>query len=149
MSALISSVVIALTAAVGNSCAQQTAHAIETQPPAAEQQPKIVAIADLVARPEQYADQPIRVRGRLENAGANYFKDRRIVLTDGKGQSIEVRPWLPVSRPGPSSQTRTAPTLAEYLDRRVELVGSLTRRTEPNRTNEFILEVKSAKVLGA
>ena len=148
MSILISSVVLALTATLGNSCAPQTERAVETAPQTTEErQPKVVTLADLVASPAEYVNQSIRVRGKLQNAGTNYFRDVRIVLRDGSGNSVDVRPWLPLSRPAPSEQTRTAPTLAEYLDRQVELDGSLTRRTESNRTNEFILHVKSAKIL--
>lgn len=148
MNILISSFVLALSATLSNGCATASTQAVEAQPPAAEkQQPKLVSLADLVAKPETYGEQPIRVRGKLENTGTNYFTDRRIVLTDGKGHSLEVRPWLPLSRPGPSSRTQSGPTLAEYLDHQVEIVGSLARRTEPDRKSEYILQVKSAKVL--
>ena len=39
------------------------------------------------------------------------------------------------------------PEEGEVHEVTVELDGSLTRRTESNRTNEFILHVKSAKIL--
>jgi hypothetical protein len=148
MSILISCIVFALSATFGNGCASASTHAVETQKPAGEEQlPEISRLADLVAKPETYGDQPIRVRGKLENAGKNFFTDRRIALNDGKGHSLEVRPWLPLSRPGPSSGTRSGPTLADYLDQQVEIVGSLTRRTEPDRKPDYILQVKSAKVV--
>lgn len=146
MSILISSIVLVLTTALGG-CAPQTDPAIEPQPPVAEAQPKAVALADLAAKPQMYAEQTILLRGKLINAGTNYFKDRRIVLTDEKGHTVDVVPWLPISRPGPSSQTKAGTTLAEFLDRQVELVGSMAPRTEPTRKSEFIFNVKSAKVL--
>ena len=147
MSIIISSILLALTTTL-ESCAPQPA-AVDPQPPTAEAQPKAVSLADVAAKPELYVEQTILLRGKLMNAGTNYFKDRRIVLTDEKGHTIEVRPWLPIARPAPSSQTRTGATLAEFLDRQVELVGSLTPRTEPTRQNEFIFSVKSAKILDA
>jgi len=147
MSIIISSILLALTTTLG-SCAPQAA-AVDPQNPTVETQPKTVSIADVAAKPAMYVEQTILVRGKLMNAGTNYFTDRRIVLTDEKGHTIEVRPWLPISRPAPSSQTRTGATLAEFLDRQVELVGSLAPRTEPTRQNEFIFSVKSAKILDA
>lgn len=147
VSIIISSIVLAFTTTLG-SCAAQTA-AVDPQPPSAETQPKVVSLADVAAKPNMYVEQTILLRGKLINAGTNYFKDRRIVLTDEKGHTIEVRPWVPITRPAPSSQTRTGATLAEFLDRQVELVGSLTPRTEPTRQNEFIFTVKSAKILDA
>jgi hypothetical protein len=148
MSIILSSVVLALTTTFGG-CAPNAEPAIEAQAPAAETQPKAVSLADAAARPQMYAEQTILLRGKLVNAGTNYFTDRRIVLTDDKGNSVDVLPWLPLSRPGPSAQTRSGTTLAEFLDRQVELVGSLTPRTEPTRKNEFIFNVKSAKILDA
>jgi len=148
MSIIISSILLALTTTLG-SCAPQAAAVDPQQPPTVETQPKTVSIADVAAKPAMYVEQTILLRGKLMNAGTNYFKDRRIVLTDEKGHTIEVRPWLPISRPAPSSQTQTGATLAEFLDRQVELVGSLAPRTEPTRQNEFIFSVKSAKILDA
>ena len=136
MSMLISSVVLAVIA-----CAAHPTSTIEPQP--------VVTLADVVAKPQEYDEKPIRVRGRLQNAGTNYFKDRRIVLTDGKGNNLEVRPWLPLSRPPSSAQTQTGTTLADFLDHQVELEGTLTRRTEPSRQTEFIFTVKSAKIVEA
>ena len=147
MSIFFSSLVVALTATVG-SCATHTDDA-GPQDRAVETQPSSVPLADVAAKPEAYVEQTILVRGKLINAGTNYFKDRRIVLQDEKGHSIEVRPWLPIARPSPAGQTQAGTTLAEYLDRQVELVGSVTRRTEPARKDEFIFTVKSARVLDA
>jgi hypothetical protein len=142
MTFLISTVLVALTLSF-EGCAQRA------EPAAAQSGPKAVALSDLVAKPENYRDQQVRVQGRLENAGTNYFKDRRIILRDGSGRSIDVRPWLPLSRPAPSAQTEAGSTLAEFLDRQVELVGKLTMRKEPKRENEYLFEVTSAKVLEA
>ena len=119
------------------------------QAAAAEAQPTSISLADAAAHPEKYANKEILLRGKLVNAGKNYFTDRRIVLTDDKGNTIDVLPWLPLSRPSPSGQTKAGSTLAEFLDRQVELVGSMTARTEPTRTKEFIFKVKSAKILDA
>jgi hypothetical protein len=137
----VSTILVALTASAG-ACAQRPE-------PTLEPQARLVAIADLVARPAEYAERDVRVRGRLENAGTNYFRDRRIVLSDAKGQRIDVRPWLPLSRPAPGAQQRTAPTLAEFLDRQVELVGTFVRRKESTRDDEYVFQVTSAKVIDA
>jgi hypothetical protein len=148
MSVIFSSIALALTTTLG-SCASTTDPVIAPQPPAAAAQPRAAALADVAARPEKYAEQEVLLRGKLVNAGKNYFTDRRIVLTDDKGNTVEVLPWLPISRPSPSGQTKAGTTLAEFLDRQVELVGSMTPRTEPTRTKEFIFKVKSAKLLDA
>lgn len=148
MSILVSSVVLALSTTVGTGCAAPASQAAEVRSPAADSsQSKVVSIEDLVAKPEVYVEQPIRVRGKLRNAGTNYFTDRRIVLTDAKGRILDVKPWLPLSRPAPSGRTQSGPTLAEYLDHEVEIEGSLVRRSEPDRGNDYILDVKSARVL--
>jgi hypothetical protein len=148
MSAIFSSLAFALTTTTG-SCASTIDSVVAPQPPATEMQPKAISLADVAARPEKYAEQEILLRGKLVNAGKNYFTDRRIVLTDDKGNTVEVLPWLPIARPSPSGQTKAGTTLAEFLDRQVELVGSMTPRTEPTRTKEFIFKVKSARILDA
>jgi hypothetical protein len=139
MSIAISVVIVALSS--NWACAQRTEPTVEPQ--------KLVTVAELAAKPEAFVDKPVSVRGRLENIGQNYFRDRRIVLTDAKGRRIDVRPWLPLSRPPAQAQAQTGGTLAEFLDHQVELVGSLVKRTEPNRPGEYIFQVTSAKILDA
>ena len=148
MSVIFSSIALALTTTLG-SCASSTDPVVAPARSAAETQPKSASLADVAASPEKYAEQEILLRGKLVNAGKNYFKDRRIVLTDDKGNTVEVLPWVPLSRPSPSGETKAGTTLAEFLDHQVELVGSMTPRTEPTRTKEFIFKVKSAKILDA
>jgi hypothetical protein len=136
---VLSAAAIALTASLG-ACAPQE--------PTVDPSAKLVTVEALASKPAEYVDSTVRVRGRLENAGTNYFRDRRIVLNDGKKHLIDVRPWLPLSvPPSASAQAETRPTLAEYLDRQVELVGSLTKRKESERGSDYIFQVTSAKVL--
>jgi hypothetical protein len=140
MTQLLSIVVVALTASLG-ACAPQ-------QEPAVDPGVKLVTVETLASKPAEYVDRAVRVRGRLENAGTNYFRNRRIVLSDGKNHLIDVRPWLPLSvPPSPAAQTESRPTLAEYLDRQVELVGSLAKVEKQQAGNEYIFAVTSAKIL--
>lgn len=138
MAILLPIVFVGLTASAV-ACAQQGEPAVEPAPP-------LVTVETLTAKPEEYAGRLVRVRGRLENAGTNYFRDRRIVLTDGKNHTVNVKPWLPLSVP-PSAQSETRPTLAAYLDRQVELSGSLTKSQDAQGANQYIFQVTSAKVL--
>ena len=133
-------VMLVVLTALG-ACAQQ-------QDPTLDPNLKLVSVEALSTKPTEFVDRAVRVRGRLENAGANYFRDRRIVLNDGKKHMIDVRPWLPLSvPPSASAQAEARPTLAEYLDHQVELVGSLTKRKDAERGSEYIFQVTSAKVL--
>lgn len=72
--------------------------------------------------------EEIKVEGTLENAGTNYFTDRRLVLKDlhGSGE-INVKAWLPIS--APSNQGKRREVISDYLGRPVVLTGMV--KTQP------------------
>jgi M6 family metalloprotease-like protein len=102
-----------------------------------------LSIAEIRSHPERFLGRPVRVTGRLLNAGTGYFKDRRIVLEDAAGNEIDIRPWLPLEvPPGLKGQ----PALSSYLDKRIEVVGELERTTVEGQ-EAFVLTVDSAEVV--
>jgi hypothetical protein len=131
------------SAAVIAGCASSSA---APQAAATPDKTKTATVAEMAAQPDKFLGGAVRVTGRLENAGDNYFsRRRRIVLTDGKS-SIDVTPWLPIEvPPSPSGQQR--PTLATYLDQDVELLGTLRRTETRPGAPAFLLEVRDAKVV--
>ncbi len=102
-----------------------------------------VSISDMAATPERYLNQSVRLTGTLVNLGTNLFTDRRIVLRDAAGTTIEVEPWLPLESP-PGGRAGPA-TLANYLGKKVEILGELERKTVDGQT--LVLEVTEAEVV--
>jgi hypothetical protein len=85
-----------------------------------------VTVAELAKDPEKFLDKSFVVTGTLKNAGENYFRDMRLVLLDDKGNSISVRPWLPLEvpppRPGPAKRERPK-VMSGFLNRALEIKG--------------------------
>lgn len=111
--------------------------------------PAAVSVASLAGNPQRYVGATVRVRGTLENAGANFFTDLRCRLRDDEGHSITVRPWLPASvPPGPRRPGVTAPpTLSKYLGKQVDLTAVVEEGALPKSDDRFYLDVQSADVI--
>jgi hypothetical protein len=106
---------------------------------------QVLSIKDVALTPEKYLNRKIRLTGTLVNLGTNYFKDRRIALRDTEGNTIEIQPWLPLEIPQGSRSN--PPTLAGYLDKRVEIVGAVKSKTTEDGGESLVLDVKSAEVI--
>ena len=89
--------------------------------------------------------------GRLVNAGTNYFTDRRIVLVDvNSDTSIAVRAWLPLeSYPAQDPNVPQPPTMAQFLDKNVELIVTPTMTPVKGLGIVPVLEVHAARILDA
>ena len=112
----------------------------------------MITIRSLVESPDIYLNRIVRVRGKLENLGTNYFADLRIVLRaqdTSDGSFVYVRPWLPVELPPlpPGSTRKPPPTMARYLGKKVELVALFTRGALKQAGKVNLLEVRSATIL--
>jgi hypothetical protein len=111
---------------------------------AADRQPT-VTVADLTSRPDRFAGADVKVVGRLTGEGNYFSRKRKIVLLD-QDRRLEVIPWLAWSTPPPRSDTdRQQPTMADFLDERVELRGRLRQSGDADATWRF--EVMSARIL--
>jgi len=92
-----------------------------------------VTAAELAQNPGKFLDKGVIVTGTLKNAGENYFRDMRLVLLDDKGNSISVRPWLPLEvpppRPGPARRERPK-VLSDFLNRALEIKGIWQREND-------------------
>jgi M6 family metalloprotease-like protein len=83
------------------------------------------SVKSLSQHPEAFADEEVRVSGRLTNQVRNYFRDPpNLILSDEEGFHIHVTPWLRMEIPRSPGQNRPA-VMAEYLDQRVELTGAM------------------------
>ena len=111
--------------------------------------PEAVSLSDLADHPERFLNQTIKVVGRLENLGKNYFTDRRLVLkgsddatslkslaVKAPGVPLEVFPGPPGSRSMAAGQPRT---LANYLGKDVDVVAVVER----DDSGRYILGIKS------
>lgn len=109
--------------------------------------PVKVSIEQLEREPEKFRDRTVRVRGKLENEGRNYFTDLRLVLKDDAGRKVPVRPWLPLSLPPrpPAASGPPPAVLSDFLGKNVELVARLRKGTLRHFGEVWHLEVTSAK----
>ncbi|MCS6953931.1 MAG: hypothetical protein RMK57_14305 [Bryobacterales bacterium] len=108
--------------------------------------PVKVSIEQLEREPHKFRDRTVRVRGRLENEGRNYFTDLRLVLKDEAGRRVPVRPWLPLSLPPrPPGASGPAPAvLSDFLGKDVELVAQWRKGMLRGFGEVWHLEVASA-----
>lgn len=109
--------------------------------------PVKVSIEQLEREPEKFRDRTVRVRGKLENEGRNYFTDLRLVLKDDAGRKLPVRPWLPLSLPPrpPAASGPPPAVLSDFLGKNVELVARLRKGTLRRFGEVWHLEVTSAR----
>lgn len=127
-------------------CAQQRSQPASAARPAP--QPVAVSVEDLERSPEKFRERPVRVSGRLENEGRNYFTDLRVVLKDEEGRKVPVRPWLPVSLPPrPPSAATGSPraVLSDFLGQEVELTATVRKGALRHFGDVWHLEVTSAR----
>ncbi|MBI1787855.1 MAG: hypothetical protein HYR60_09940 [Acidobacteria bacterium] len=118
--------------------------------PAADSKPPVRAsVKSIAANPTKYLKTAVKLTGRLENEGKNYFSDLRVVLKDAQGNRLYIRPWLPVELPPPppGSPAHKRPTLAEFLGKDVEITAIVDRGPLRSVGEVYLLEVKSAKVV--
>lgn len=107
-----------------------------------------VAVKAVAMDPAAYLDKRIVMAGTLENEGANYFTDLRVVLRDDAGNKVLVKPWLPTALPpGPKPGPRP-PTLSRYLGKKVDLVATVRHGEWRDGARVYYLEVKEARPLG-
>ena len=108
----------------------------------------ITPIAPVAEDPARYRDSRLRLVGRLENQGDNYFTDLRVVLEDEQGAFLHVVPWLPVHLPpGPRRGAGKRPeVLSDYLGKKVELIATveesmpeLARKFAPSRDSSSLI----------
>lgn len=69
----------------------------------------------------------VTIEGKLQNAGSNYFTDRRIVLKDSSGE-IDVQAWLPMTTEPASDSSKKPEALSDYLGKQVVLTGMVTKQ---------------------
>ena len=108
-----------------------------------------VSVKLITENPKKYLKKTVQLSGRLENEGENYFTDLRVILKDGQGHFIYVRPWLPFELPPspPGSTGKRPPVLSQYLGKEVELTAVVDRGTLKKVGGVYLLDVKSAKVV--
>ncbi len=107
------------------------------------------SIGEVAADPASFEDRELKLAGRLDNEGENYFTDLRVVLRDDEGALLHVWPWLPTSLPpAPPGATGKRPeVLSDYLGKKVELTAKIERRHLRSVGEAFVLVVEEAKVL--
>jgi hypothetical protein len=96
-----------------------------------------LTVASLVRTPAEFIDRAMTLTGRLDNAGTNYFTDRRIVLFDANGvNGLPVRGAAGVTEAMSAPREGAAPAaaLSDYLGQQVEVTGRLQRVPQPNGT---------------
>jgi hypothetical protein len=106
-----------------------------------------VTIAELQKNPAAYAGKVLKVDGTLENAGKNYFTDRRLVLRQHEGADTMPVQWpgLPLDVPRAPGASKNRPsTLSDYLGKKVLVVGVLERVTGPDGVAQYTLTIRSA-----
>lgn len=108
-----------------------------------------VSVKSVAENPQQYLKKTVRIRGRLQNQGKNYFTDLRVVLTDDQGNQVYVRPWLPTELPPspPGYRGKRPDVLSNYLGKKVELTAILDQGTLKKVGKVYLLRVKSARVV--
>lgn len=108
-----------------------------------------VSIESVAADPAKFVDQSVRLTGKLENEGENYFSDLRVVLRDEEGNHVYVQPWLPVSTPPlpPGFKGKRPQVLSQLLGKQVALRGVVSRGSMKKVGDVYLLQVKSAEIL--
>jgi M6 family metalloprotease-like protein len=119
----------------------------EPRAPSADDQAVEVTIAELQKSPAAYAGKTVKVDGTLENAGKNYFTDRRLVLRQPEGTGSVPVQWpgmaMDVARP-PGAKSRPS-MLSDYLGKKVEVVGVLERLAGRDGVARYTLVIRSAR----
>ncbi len=108
-----------------------------------------MSLKSLASSPQDYSTESVRIVGTLDNEGTNFFTDLRVVLKNDEGDTIYVRPWLPMSTPpSPRGGGEEGPkVLSQYLGKKVELTAVVERGTLKKVGEVYLLKVESCKVL--
>ena len=109
--------------------------------------------ADAITPSEALADSKVekgavvKVEGTLENAGTNYFTDRRLVLkeVDGEGE-INVQAWLPMTAQPSTDPSKRREVMSDFLGKKVILTGKVTQQPVKGVGVTEVLVVKAAHV---
>lgn len=109
-------------------------------------------IAEIAAAPDRFVGTRRTIAGHLVNESASYFSRPRLVLQDGKNGRLAVRPWLRSSvAPGRersgSSGAPPPETQGQYLNKDVELTGTLQPDDSSPSSRALILIVSSARIV--
>jgi hypothetical protein len=122
-----------------------TAEARCATPPQGAESPGKPTVKAIAQDPAAWLDKEAALTGTLENQGANYFTDLRVVLRDDEGHAVAVKPWLPVAvPPGPKPGPRPK-TLSSYLGKKVDLRATVRRGELRGVGTTYYLEVKEAR----
>jgi M6 family metalloprotease-like protein len=120
------------------------------QPPAGRGRgatPPVVTLSDIAKNPQDFVGRTVTVQGSVENRGTNYFRDRRLVVTDTRGVDLRLGTTnIPVETPPGSLESTGKPpdTLATILGKPARLVGRVRR--DPSNPNGFVFDLDSATV---
>ena len=94
-----------------------------------------LTIPEVLAQSDALLGRTITITGTLRNCGTNYFTDLQLVLEDDAGAALPVAPWRPlhVSQPPPGTNGggRRPTVIADYLDKRLRLVGAWSESAAP------------------
>ncbi len=105
-----------------------------------------VSVAELQKSPAAYVGKTLKLDGTLENAGKNFFTDRRLVLRQLEGTDSVPVQWpgmaMDVARP-PGSRSRP-PMLSDYLGKKVAVVGVLEQVAGRDGVARYTLVIRSA-----
>jgi M6 family metalloprotease-like protein len=111
--------------------------------------PPIASVNNLLSPAAFAPGATVRLVGKIENTGSNYFKpaDRKFVISDARGNAIDVILPQVLESPQPSLPTpgtpapAPLPTVASTIGHQVEVTGVVTRTS----TGQTILKVLSVK----
>lgn len=97
-----------------------------------------VTVADLVDSPNTFLDRKVKVTGTLINTKSSYFPSPDFAITDSGASRFSVTSWLPleIPPPPPGTSEEQPRTMQLYLNRKVNLVGTV-KKSGPS----FYLEV--------
>lgn len=109
-------------------------------------QERLAGIHELNASLQKFLDKKISVHGRLLAQGSNYYTDPGFVVEDGRGETIEVSPWLPLETPPPipgrKHSLRSRPSvMSDMLGRKLLVSGTVRFDRAKGR---YYMEVESA-----
>jgi M6 family metalloprotease-like protein len=112
---------------------------------AAAQPGEEVSIADIQHDPERFRDKVVRLHGKLENEGKNYFTDLRLVFRDLAGNRISVKSSLPTETPPPYGNSELhQPSLSELLGRSVDITAVIDKGHGAKEEDDLVLHVLDA-----
>ncbi|HBL31878.1 MAG TPA: hypothetical protein DD490_34075 [Acidobacteria bacterium] len=104
-------------------------------------QPLAASIQEVVADPASFLHQQLRLAGVLVNQNPSLFPEGRIVLQDSGGNTLPVRHWLAVETL--QSAPESLPTLTDYLDKPIELIGTLEAISQNEEGESYIFRIES------